>query len=85
MVDSEQISEAIMIAKHTIVKIKYREGNNTLSARLVTMMMILDMEKAMMPNERCNNECDTLKEIQQNLNRQTMHRNRCCASARYKY
>ena len=59
-----------MIAKHTIVKIKYREGNNTPSAMLVTMMMILDMKKATMIKERCNNQCVTLKEIQQNLNTQ---------------
>ena len=48
VVDREQISEAIMIAKHTIVKIKYREGNTAPSARLASMMLILDMEKAIM-------------------------------------
>ena len=53
-VDSEQISEAIMIAKHTIVKIKYREGNNAPSARLANMLLILDMEKAIMAKEKCN-------------------------------
>ena len=45
-VDREQISEPIMIAKHTIVMIKYREGNTAPSARLANMMLILDIEKA---------------------------------------
>ena len=70
LVDSEQISEAIMIAKHTIVKIKYREGNNAPSARLANMLLILDMEKAIMAKEKCNNECETLKGISQNMSRQ---------------
>ena len=42
MVDREQISEAIMIAKHTIIKIKYREGNAAPPVRLANMMLILD-------------------------------------------
>ena len=45
-----------MIAKHSIVKIKYREGNNAPSARLANMLLILDMEKAIMAKEKCNNE-----------------------------
>ena len=69
MVDREQISEAIMIAKHTIVKIKYREGNNAPSARLANMLLILDMEKAIMAKEKCINECETLKGIHQNMSR----------------
>ena len=62
-VDSEQISESIMIAKHTIVKIKYREGNTAPSARLASMMLI-------MAKEKCNNDCETLRGIHQNMSRQ---------------
>ena len=70
MVDREQISEAIMIAKHTIIKIKYREGNATPPVRLANMMLILDKEKSIMAKEKCNNECETLKGIHQNMRRQ---------------
>ena len=45
--NKEQIIEAIMIAKHTIIKIKYRENTkNYPTERLTCMMLILDMEKA---------------------------------------
>ena len=58
-VDREQISEAIMIAKHTILKIKYREGNTAPSVRL-----------AIMAKEKCYNECETLKGIHHNMSTQ---------------
>ena len=65
--DKEQIVEAIMIAKHTIIKIKYRETTNHYpTERLTCMMLILDMEKEITAKKNKNGKCDLLKEIQDN-------------------
>ena len=69
--DKEQIIEAIMIAKHTIIKIKHRENiNNYPTERLTCMMLILDIEKVITAKENKNGKCDLLKEIHDNLGRQ---------------
>ena len=69
--DKEQIIEALMIAKHTIIKIKHRENtNNYPTERLTCMMLILDIEKAITAKENKDGKCELLKEIQDNLGRQ---------------
>ena len=69
--DKEQIIEAIMIAKHTIITIKPRENtNNYPTERLTCMMLILDIEKAITAKENKDGKCELLKEIRDNLGRQ---------------
>ena len=44
--DKEQIIEAIMIAKHTIIKIKYTDNTkNYPIERLICLLVILDIKK----------------------------------------